>query len=481
MLKGLLRRLIGDRRGNIAMVYAISVPVVILAVGIAIDFGRAAQLRTKLNAAADSAALAALTPAMMAQSNATAQAAALAMFNGQAAGLAGLAAGQTSVTVTITNPNGNVLDRQVSVCYNAAESTIFAGILHASILPMGNCAQAQAAIPPNINFYLLLDNSPSMALPATTAGITQMVNLTPKQDGGNACAFACHQASTNNSDTAGNPCLATVNGVATYTTPTQSSGQYCATTQGTQIDNFALARKNNITLRLDELTSAVTTLMSTAQQTVAATPYNPPPVYQFAVNSMDSSWQVGFTNLMALTSDYVNSWASAASSFGVMGMYSNGNNCAQAACTSGTSSNDMNTNYDNAMSNANTQMPNPGNGTNVAGDTPQEVLFIVTDGVEDESNGGRLIQPINYGTSHNYCTDIKKRGIRIAVLYTEYLPVTTNAFYNSNVAPFQAQIGPALQACASPGLFYDATINTDLGQALSSLFQAVVQSANLTQ
>jgi len=308
-----------------------------------------------------------------------------------------------------------------------------------------------------------------------------MVSLTPLQDSGNACAFACHQASTNNGDTAGNPCLKTVNGVATYTTPTQSSGAYCSTTQGTQIDNFALARKNNITLRLDELTNAVTTLMSTAQTTVATTPYNPPPVYQFAVNTMNNSWQVGFTNLMALTSDYVNSWASAASNFGVMAMYSNSNNCAQAACTSGTSSNDTNTNFDNALSNANTQMPTPGNGTNVAGDTPQEVLFFVTDGVEDENNGGRLIQPINYGTSHNYCTDIKKRGIRIAVLYTEYLPVTTNAFYNSNVAPFQSQIGPALQACASPGLFYDATIDSNLGQALSSLFQAVVESANLTQ
>ena len=30
-------------------------------------------------------------------------------------------------------------------------------------------------------------------------------------------------------------------------------------------------------------------------------------------------------------------------------------------------------------------MPDPGNGTTAQGDTPQEVLFIVTDGVEDAS------------------------------------------------------------------------------------------------
>ena len=32
-----------------------------------------------------------------------------------------------------------------------------------------------------------------------------MENLTP-QEGAGGCAFACHQASTNNGDTVGNPC-----------------------------------------------------------------------------------------------------------------------------------------------------------------------------------------------------------------------------------------------------------------------------------
>ena len=75
--------------------------------------------------------------------------------------------------------------------------------------------------------------------------------------------------------------------------------------------------------------------------------------------------------------------------------------------------------------------------------------------------------------------DIKNRGIKIAVLYTEYLPVPANTFYvtmSSRSSPSR----PALQACASPGLFYDAAIGSDLGQALTTLFQAVVQSATLT-
>jgi hypothetical protein len=114
-------------------------------------------------------------------------------------------------------------------------------------------------------------------------------------------------------------------------------------------------------------------------------------------------------------------------------------------------SNDAITNYDNAMSNINSIMPNPGGGTNSTGDKPEEILFFVTDGVEDEMvNGSRQESLMDPG----WCTTIKSRGIRIAVLYTTYLPLPTNAWYNTHIAPFQAQIGPTLQSCASSGLYF---------------------------
>src|ERR1700690_3597358 len=126
---------------------------------------------------------------------------------------------------------------------------------------------------------------------------------------------------------------------------------------------------------------------------------------------------------------------------------------------------DADTNYDNAMNGINTTMPTPGNGTNLPGDTPQEVLFFVTDGVEDENNPSRIIQQINAGSSTNYCSEIKARGIKIAILYTEYLPVTVNSYYDQYVEPIQPDLGSALQACASPGLYYDAALDTNLGAA----------------
>jgi hypothetical protein len=62
-----------------------------------------------------------------------------------------------------------------------------------------------------------------------------------------------------------------------------------------------------------------------------------------------------------------------------------------------------------------------------------------------------------------------------------YLAVPTDSWYQSHIAPILSDVGPALQACASPGLFYDAAIGSDLGAALSALFAAVTQSGHLTQ
>jgi len=227
----------------------------------------------------------------------------------------------------------------------------------------------------------------------------------------------------------------------------------------------------------------VSQLMQTANNYQTSGLFATPPSYRFAAYEMDTPWQLGNSNqqLMNLSSNYISNWGAASANFGVMEMYANSVGCANAACTSGVGFNDVATDYDSAMSSINSTMPNPGQGTNATGDKPQEVLFFVTDGVEDEQNVVRLIQPINGGSSTNYCTLIKNRGIKIAVLYTEYLPVPANSFYQSYVAPIQPNLGPALQACASPNLYYDAKIGDDLGAALGTLFQTVVQSAALSR
>jgi hypothetical protein len=81
----------------------------------------------------------------------------------------------------------------------------------------------------------------------------------------------------------------------------------------------------------------------------------------------------------------------------------------------------------------------------------------------------------------SYCTTIKNRGIRIAVLYTTYLPLPTNSWYKSYIAPFQANIGPNLQSCASPGLYFQVSADQDISAAMIALFNTAITTAHLTK
>ena len=81
-------RFLADRRANVAMMYALMLPVLMFGAGFAIDYTHAMQVQTELDAAADAAVLAALTPSMMQQSNTTAQTAATNLFNAQANNIA---------------------------------------------------------------------------------------------------------------------------------------------------------------------------------------------------------------------------------------------------------------------------------------------------------------------------------------------------------------------------------------------------------
>ena len=146
-----LGRLLRNGDGNVSMMYALVAPVLVFGAGAAIDYGWAAQIHTKLNAAADAAALAALTPAMLQQSASVAQAAAVSMFDGLTNGIPGLTPGATQVTVTVT-VGSTALVRNVEVNYSTSVNTIFAQVLGVSALPIQGVSEASAQAPPNIDF-----------------------------------------------------------------------------------------------------------------------------------------------------------------------------------------------------------------------------------------------------------------------------------------------------------------------------------------
>ena len=438
-----IRRLTRDRNGNVAMIFALSVIPIFFLSGMALDFANATQKRVQLNAAADAAALAAVTPTMMGQPDATALTAATNTFNALASNVTGI----TNITPTfniVDGNNGFTLTRTVTVSYTANATNNFPNVLKLQTgasqtsWPISGTAQSTSIIPPNINFYLLLDNSPSMNIAATTAGINTMVANTSAQGG---CAFACHESHPS-ADNLGNP-----------------NGE----------DNYTLAQNLGVTTRIENMAAATQALMTTA----ATMEVNNNVTYKMAIYTFNYA---GTNAVQTLTAN-LNLAATAASTIDVLEVYDN--NClTQSNCN-----NDTDTDFNTAMSDIDGIMPNPGTGS--ANSTPQEVLFIVTDGVDDKISascsetldGNRCQQPF----STTWCTTEKNRGIRIAVLYTEYLPLPTNSWYNTWVSPWQPQIATNLQSCASTGLYFMITTNGDITAAMQALFEQAVATARLSQ
>ena len=204
MRRSSLRLFIRDRKGNVAILFAMSLIPCVFLTGMALDFSSAIQRRVILNAAADAAALAAVTPSMMGQSSSAAQTAALNVFNATASTVTGVTS--ASPSVNIVSSNGG-LTRTVTISYTAKSTNSFPNVLklitgqNEASWPISGASTSTSSTSPNINFYLLLDNSPSMNIAATTAGINTMVANTPTQGG---CAFACHESNPA-ADGLGNP------------------------------------------------------------------------------------------------------------------------------------------------------------------------------------------------------------------------------------------------------------------------------------
>jgi Flp pilus assembly protein TadG len=426
------------------MIFGLSLIPIIFLTGMALDFTSAAQKRTRLNAAADAAALAAVTPAMMTQSNSAALTAATNMFNAAASGIG--SATVNAPTITISNAG---LVRTVTVSYTATSTNTFPNVFSYvtgsshTTWPLSGTATATSYSAPNINFYLLLDNSPSMDIAATTSGISTMVSNTSAQGG---CAFACHE-SYPAADDLGNP-----------------NGE----------DNYTLAQNLGVVTRIQLMAQATSALMTTAGDTEQANNAT----YQMAIYTFNYS---GLSTIYApnnAPSSNLTAAATAANTIDVLEVYSNN------YLTKTNLNSDTDTNFETAMTAVNNLMPNPGTGA--TNSTPQEVLFIVSDGVDDEVNSTSCSQPLD-GTrcqqpfNTAMCTTVKNRGIMIAVLYTEYLPLPTNSWYNTWISPFQSTLGTNMQNCASPGLYFEITTDGDITAAMQTLFQLAIATARLSQ
>jgi Flp pilus assembly protein TadG len=428
-----------DRRGNVAVIFALAILPVMTMVGIAIDYSRANQLLGKLQAAGDAASVGSIaktSAAFVAAGTMTTdgeitvgETDAAKIFNGNLSGVTGVTVSSLTPVVTKT---GSTLTSVIS--YTATIPTTFMSVMGKSSLTLNGTSTSTANIPQYVDFYVLLDNSPSMGVGATPTDVATMVNNTSDQ-----CAFACHDLNNSN-------------------------------------NYYSLAKSLGVTTRIDVLRQATQNLMSTAQSTQTYSTQFRMAIYDFG----GSSDTQGLRSLFSLSSS-LSSAQTAAGNIDLMTV--NGQN----------DNNDQDTGFSAIMPAIDNLITTPGNGTS---GSPLKYLFFVSDGVADEYNpskciksttsSGRCQSPID----PTLCTNMKNRGVKIAVLYTTYLQLPTNAWYMSWINPFNpgpwgpspnSQIAQNMQSCASPGFYFEVSPTQGISQAMATLFQKAVMDARISR
>jgi Flp pilus assembly protein TadG len=426
-----------DQRGNIAVIFALSLIPVLSCIGCAIDYSRATQLRSKLQAAIDAASVGSVSkksPAFIAAGSMTSDGPipagvtdATNIFNGNMSGTSGYTL--NSMSAVVTKSGSSVTS---TTTFSAEVPTTFMNVVGKTAMTVTGTSNAVTSMPLYIDFYLLLDNSPSMGVGATPSDVAKMVSNTP-----DACAFACHDLNDNN-------------------------------------NYYKLAKTLGVTTRIDVLRSATQQLMDTAASTQTYTTQFRMAIYDFGSSAQNA-------NLRALFS-LSSSLSSAKTAAGTIDLMTvNGQN----------DNNDQDTNYTSVFPAINSAISAPGAGTSSA---PQKYLFFVSDGVADENIGGACLKPRTGGRCQSpinpaLCKTIKDRGVKIAVLYTTYLALPTNAWYNTWIAPFNigpygpspnSEIAQNMESCASPGLYFEVSLTQGISQAMNALFQKAIADARIS-
>jgi Flp pilus assembly protein TadG len=415
------RRFTRDDRGAAAVAFAVAAIPLMLVAGVAVDYTRLVRAKATIDGAADAAVLAATSSSAGSLNLEQAKKAGQALFDA----LSVRATPGQTVDVSLEVKDQG-LTRTATLNYTLRMQTTLASVVGMSTMSASGFATSAQSRSPYIDFYLMLDNSPSMGVGATQADIAAMVSNTPDQ-----CAFACHDTSNANS-------------------------------------YYDLAKKLGVTMRIDVLRTATQNLMDTATSMTATPNQFRVAVYSFGVDAASAK----LTEVAPLTPILSNAKSKAGSIDLMTVPYQNYQN-------------DMDTNLSALIPAANKEIADPGDGSSPS--APQKVLFLVSDGVADEYNptscaqplagGGRCQQPLNPAL----CDAIKARGVRIAVLYTTYLPLPTNGWYTTWLQPFSGSIGRKMQECSSPGLYFEVSPSQGISDAMSALFKQAVMTSRLVK
>lgn len=528
-LNRLIRGFRNDQRGNLAVIFAIACVPLISAIGCAIDYTEAVRIKSKLQSAADAAAVAAISQqssgwlaASLMTTNGEVTAGendARNVFNGNITNFLSLFNGQT-VAATVTKTGANLTS---VVSFSANVPATFMKVVGFTQLTVTGSSSASSSLPLYLDFYLTLDVSGSMGLPSTTAEQTRLNNVNPDNYGQypTGCTLACHFAVQN-------VCTDTGSNAQKY--PTNS---YCMGYAFTRVSQTAL--NNLLNVRATKQGVHNSTALGFPDSMVPGLPgsLNSDPTY--GIPAASSCATAGSDACIQLRADAVgyavnqlfataNSQAVVPNQFRI-GLYpfiqtlyayfpltsaingsSTNSSTINYAAANLASQLDTNTNsnlgsggthIDTALSQLNTLITSVGNGSATNNTLPY--VFLVTDGAQDPQTktlntsggwaGSNHATVIASGSS-SPCQPLKSRGIKVSVLYIPYVPIANpnpnfagdeDDAANNNIP----NIPPSLQSCASPpdssgSYFYTANTPADIQAALTAMFNHALVTAHIT-
>jgi Flp pilus assembly protein TadG len=537
-LIALIVRFRHDTSANLAVIFAIAVLPLLASVGCATDYTMATRMKAKMQSAADAASVAAISEKSVGYLAATKMTSdgsvpaavtdANAVFHGNltAAGYTNL-----SLTSTVTKTGPTLIS---NVQFSAQVPVVFMKVLGYQTLTITGTSKSTSSLPLYLDFYLTLDVSGSMGLPSTPAEAVRMQTINPDNfvQYPTGCTLACHfapQASactdppvTPPTNPAANPptnsnytqryntnnyCMgyaysrvsqtalaSLINMKSTKKVPKQVPGLPDEMISGLPASlntdsKYGLAPVSScstagtdscIQLRLDAVGNAVNQLFTTANS----------PIYE----TIPNQFRIG---LYPFIQDIDSTYAPLTSSINGSPQTSGTINYAAAnlATLLDTNTNSSlgsgGTHIDTALNSMNTLIKSVGDGSTSNNTLPY--VFLVTDGAQDPqtkgvpngswagSNHATVIDPVNT----NVCSQLKKRGIIVSVLYIPYQKISpVNASFandeddyaNNNIPNIPA----SLQGCASTDFFYTANTPDDITTALTAMFKHALITAHIT-
>lgn len=454
---GAPRRFSSHDGGAVALMFGLLIIPLVGAIGLAIDFGNIMTARTKAQMAADAAALQAAGVAReliadsdgsnastnSALSTAKTRATALFMAHADQSGLK-----SPTITVTATRTGQTISS---TAAFTVQTTTFFGKVFGQKTFSAAGDAVASASLPSYSDVYLALDVSGSMGIAASEAEMIKLYNAKGKRTGGPSqptnCVFGCHTIETDH---------------------------------GWKESFSTIAQKNGVRLRIDVLRDAVKAMIATASADAESAPIYRMGLYGLGATSDASTWDLD--EIAAMTND----WAKLRASADTIDI-----------ATPPASAPQKQTSYINEqLAWASSFLPASYDGSSQQ--KSRKYVFLITDGLRDVPESfGNCTKPTNgssrcvNGINASACKPFKDKGYTVAVLYTTYIPLKKDPGNPSSPVEYNfdeelvktgayAKIQPALEACASPGWFYQASDADGISAAMAKMFAQTTAAPSLT-